>query len=263
MNHPDDLLADYVDGTLLGRDLERVRSHLATCRRCREETALASAGRRAATSLPAPAIPQGLGDAAIREAEPRVQTPGRRPLPDARWRLAPRWYRWAGVAAAAAAVLVVAVIVLPNVGQGPSGTGGAERAAATASPTGPPVLELQHANYDQASLQALGLSFDAATRFSPNVPAGAQAETSASAPLPSGAPSPAGTADALACVQEAWSALRQDPVRLIAARFEGKPAYLAVYLQGPGAGEPPDLVTVTVTWAGTCRVGPSFVTPIG
>ncbi len=55
----------------------------------------------------------------------------------------------------------------------------------------------------------------------------------------------------------------QDPVRLIAARFEGKPAYLAVYLQGPGAGEPPDLVTVTVTWAGTCRVGPSFVTPIG
>ncbi len=148
MNHPDDLLADYVGGTLLGRDLERVRSHLATCRRCREETALASAGRRAATSLPAPAVPQALGDAAIREAEQRVQTPGRRPLRDARRRQAPPWYRWAGVAAAAAAVLVVAVIVLPNVGQGPSGTGGAERAAATASPTGPPVLELQHANYD-------------------------------------------------------------------------------------------------------------------
>jgi hypothetical protein len=33
---------------------------------------------------------------------------------------------------------------------------------------------------------------------------------------------------------------------MIQARFEGEEAYIAVYLEGPGAGEPPDTVAV---WA--------------
>ncbi|MGZ4132420.1 MAG: zf-HC2 domain-containing protein [Actinomycetota bacterium] len=262
MNHPDELLPDYADGALGGRDLESVRSHLPTCGRCREAVALAGAGRRAVRSMSPPVVPAGLGDAAIREAERRTAQGAPRPVRETPAGQPPAWYRWAGIAAGVAAVLVLVALVLPRVGQGPSGAASAEGSAAKA-PTGPLTLEVQHGNYDTASLQALGVAFGATVVRSSSAPV-AQAETSAGAALPAGSLSPEATPKALACVQKAWPTLDgQDPVRLIAARYEGRPAYLAFYLQGPGAGEPPDLLSITVTWAGSCGFGPTFAHQLG
>ena len=42
--------------------------------------------------------------------------------------------------------------------------------------------------------------------------------------------------------------------RLIRARFEGEEAYIAVYLEGPGAGEPPDTATVWAASSESCMV---------
>ena len=257
MNHPDELLAEYVDGALRGHDLEIVRSHLAECRRCREETALASAAKDALAGMPAPAVPAGLGDAALREVRQRIA-----PTVADRARRAPTWYRWAGAAAAVAAVLVVATLLLPGVGQGPSGASSAAGARASADLAGPLTLEVQQTNYDTASLQALGVAVGAAQTAGASTPAALHAE--ATVGPATGSPSPGGTSKALDCVNEAWPDLSgKDPVRLIAARFEGKPAYLAVYLLGPGAGEPPDLLTITVTYARTCTLGPTFGHQLG
>jgi hypothetical protein len=256
MNHPDELLAGYVDGTLRGGDLETVRAHLSQCRRCREEVALATAAARALATTPAPTPPSPPGDAAIREARRRAGSPA-----PARGQQ-PTWYRWAAAAAAAAAVVVVLALLLPDVGQGPSGASSATRAAGSADLGGPLTLEVQRTNYDPATLQALGVAEGDVQTGGSSAAIAPQAE--ATAGLATGSPSPAGTSKALACIRKAWPTIAgRQPVRLIAARFEGKPAYLAVYLHGPGAGEPPDLLTITVTYAGTCTFGPTFAHRLG
>jgi hypothetical protein len=42
--------------------------------------------------------------------------------------------------------------------------------------------------------------------------------------------------------------------RLIQARFEGRAAYIAVYLEGPGANQPPDAGTVWVAARDDCSI---------
>ena len=60
---------------------------------------------------------------------------------------------------------------------------------------------------------------------------------------------------ATACVGEAFGAqVRGRLVQLIRAKFRGKPAYLAVYLEGPGAGQGADTAVVWVADADDCRV---------
>ena len=59
MNHPYELLADLVDGTLDEGDLAGVQAHLDTCPACRDDVAHATAGREAARSLPQAAAPRG------------------------------------------------------------------------------------------------------------------------------------------------------------------------------------------------------------
>ncbi|HXF72914.1 MAG TPA: hypothetical protein VNO79_09945, partial [Actinomycetota bacterium] len=59
-------------------------------------------------------------------------------------------------------------------------------------------------------------------------------------------PVPRATARALDCVLRGSDLAPDDLiVRLIEARFQGAPAYLAVALRGPGAGQPP---TKAVVW---------------
>jgi hypothetical protein len=41
---------------------------------------------------------------------------------------------------------------------------------------------------------------------------------------------------------------------LIEAKFEGRPAYIAVYLEGPGAGEPPDTAVVWAAAKDDCTI---------
>jgi hypothetical protein len=43
-------------------------------------------------------------------------------------------------------------------------------------------------------------------------------------------------------------------VRIIQARFEGKPADIAVFLEGPGAGQPPDSAVVWVIATKGCSI---------
>ena len=43
-------------------------------------------------------------------------------------------------------------------------------------------------------------------------------------------------------------------IRLIEAQFEGTPAYIGVYSEGPGAGQAPDHIVVFVVAKGDCRI---------
>lgn len=236
MNHPYELLADLMDGTLDEGDLAGVQAHLDTCPSCREDVALATAGRTAARSLPHAVAPTDLHQrvlaaAGVREGGGSVQG-------------APSWFRWAGVAAAAAVVAAIA-IALPNVGggdadpssleggQGPMSTGaeGVQDAALGSQ------VEVQDANYDAKGLEQLART------------AGSDSQAVEASPLTRDDPA------AATCVNRAFD---EAPVgrlaRLIQARFEGRDAYIAIYLEGPGADEPPDTATVWVAARDDCSI---------
>ncbi|MGH2723571.1 MAG: anti-sigma factor family protein [Actinomycetota bacterium] len=58
-DHPDELLAEYADGTLGPDDRARVEAHLEACPSCRQELDLASGARRALRALPELPVPRG------------------------------------------------------------------------------------------------------------------------------------------------------------------------------------------------------------
>jgi len=231
MNHPYERLADLVDGTLGEEDLAGVHAHLDTCASCREDAAHAAAAREAARSLPQAAAPADLHRRVIVAAGGRGHG-------------SPTWYRWAGVAAAAAVVVAIA-IALPNVGDGGK-TGAAEDAAASveaqaaeggARANDDVTITVEDKNYDEQGLQQLvsASSSDVAS--------------SEQAPLAGALADPA----AVRCVEravpdEATGRL----IRLIQARFEGRAAYIGIYLESPGAGQQPDLVTAWVASRNDC-----------
>lgn len=233
MTHPYELLADLVDGTLAEGDLAGVHAHLDTCASCRRDLADATAGVRAARSLPVEPAPADLH---------------RRVLGDNGGRGTPSWYRWAGVAAAAAAIVAVA-IVLPNVGTDRSErVGGSENttrgqaaeASSEAAPSADEVLlTVEDRDYDAADLQDLAASTDQA------VP-----DQLSSAGAARGDPT-----TAVRCVSQAFEDQHLGRLtRLIRARFEGRDAYIAVALEGPGADEPPDTRAVFAASSDDCSV---------
>ncbi len=236
MNHPYELLADLVDGTLDEGDLAQVQAHLDVCPACRDDVAHGRAGRDAARSLPQVTPPLGLhGRVLVAAAGGRQGTPGR----------VPGWYRWAGVAAAAAVVVAIA-IALPNVGGG-----GNERAATDSRETmaagaqaedasSPDQVEVQDVNYDATELEQLARAggADPAALVEADAPETTRADPAAAR-----------------CVRRAFD---EQPVghltRLILAKFEGRDAYIAVYLEGPGANEPADTAAVWVAAKDDCSV---------
>ena len=233
MNHPHDLLADLVDGALDADRRAGVEAHLDTCEDCRADLAAATTGRDAARSLdpvPAPA-----------DFHERVMVAG------SGGGDRPRWYRWAGAAAAAAVVAAIA-LALPNVGSEPGSAGsadsraaGAEQAPAAAIDAGGDaasvVVERQSRNYDERALRQLAKQ-------------GANGRSQAA--VFSGAAKDGSTA--VRCIERSLGTrLGGRLVRLIEARFAGTPAYIAVYLEGPGAGQPPDTSAVYVASKGDCR----------
>lgn len=247
MTHPEELLAGYTDGSLSAKDRAAVDAHLAECARCSRETELAAGALSALRSLEDEPAPPGIASLALEEAggvRRSVVSLG-----------APRWYRIGGAVAAAAAALLVFTLVLPHIGQ--SQRSGADAAdgkaqvpaaggAREATTLAASLIEIQHVNYDNTSLSALTSSYQS------DASAGAPLATAA-APAPESG-SQAQTDKALACV--AKSAPDQGGVvqRLIRARFQGTPAYLAVFLEGPGAGQPADTVTVWVFASDDCRI---------
>lgn len=231
MNHPYERLADLVDGTLDEDDLAGAQAHLDTCASCRADLAHATAGREAARSLPQATPPADL------HWNVTVAAGGR-------GHGAPAWYRWAGVAAAAAVVVALA-IALPNVGGGDKRTAedsakGMEAVSAPATgaaTSGQP--EIVDKDYDANDLERL-----ARDTGSGGAAQGSQPQATA-----------LDMSNAARCVSQAFD---EQPVgrlaRLIQARFEGRAAYIAVYLEGPGASEPADTAVVWVAAKDDCTI---------
>jgi anti-sigma factor RsiW len=243
MTHPEEHLAGYVDASLSPHERKAVDAHLADCARCRREVALATGARAALGSLAEIHAPPGVAASALREAALAKQV---------RSTNGPAWYRIAGIAAAAAAGLLVVALVLPKVGgssndatdrqalaAGGADSGGIAEAAAA--------LVIQDVDYDAASLSALASSFKAAE-------AGGGVET-AEAPAAQSLPAtPRQTRKALRCIVKSAPDETGQLTQLIEARFQGTPAYLAVFLEGPGADQPPDAVSVWVFATDGCAI---------
>jgi len=246
MTHPEELLAGYVDGALSATDRVAVETHLAACSRCSREVALAGGALTALRSLAEVPAPEGVASNALEEAT------GAQPAVGG----TPRWYRFGGIAAAVAAGLVVFTLVLPHIGNGGGATseasqakdqgaaGGAREGAAL---TAASAVEIQHVNYDDASLTALSSSYQSA-------PSGASGVAAATAPVAPVFGTQAQTNKALACLVKSAPDQGGELQTLIRARFKGTPAYLAVFTEGPGAGQPADTVTVWVLATTDCRI---------
>ena len=152
MSHPEDLFADYVDGTLDERARADVDTHLLGCGRCRDEVRLAASAKAALVELEDRPVPFGVTGPVLAEAGRRFER-----------RRGVTWerFQWAaGLAAAAALVVVVAL----NVGDGGSedtpssaaaGTGATEPGYSNAwtltRRTAKPNLLAQNVIFDRAS----------------------------------------------------------------------------------------------------------------
>jgi len=244
MTHPEDSLAGYIDGTLPPGERAAVDAHLTECGRCRDEVRLAGGARTALKTIPEVPAPAQIASRALEEAG----TARRDPAADG----TPRWYRYAGIAAAAAAVLFVLTLALPRIGQhsgqaADSKRNTAEAGGAASNPTALAAaqIEIQHANYDSASLTEFATSFSSQD-------SGVGPAASATAPAATGTQQQ--TDKALACVVRSAPDETGQLVRLIKARFQGQPAYLAVFLEGPGAGQPADAVSIWVFGTRDCAI---------
>jgi hypothetical protein len=244
--HPEELLAEYVDGTLDEHDRRAVEAHLASCTTCSDEVALAGRSRRLLRDLAEEPVPFGVTRPVLDEtsrAGRRERTP---------WGQRIQWA--AGVAVAAALVAVVAVS-LPN-GNDDAGTGGGDGATlaeAGDAATTPGAPEARYATF-AVSLERSNRDFDdkALSDFANEVAKAVRDET-IQAPAEGGTPQE--TREARECVT-AWAGAAEDEVlvRLLLAKYRGEPAYIAVYLKGPGVGEPPSRATVWVVSAnGACE----------
>jgi hypothetical protein len=240
--HPEEHLASLVDGTLSPAERAEVEAHVASCSTCREEVALARRAAGALASLEEADVPVGLTSSIVREARGGA---GR----------FTRGYQTIGATAAAAAIVVLAWVAFH--GGGPGGNSiSAAGANSEASDNARIPVAVSTVNYDAAKIHKLagdlasGRSpeFDRVQHQASSAPASTKA--TASAPAPSSTNRSAlssARSDPRPCLREATGPLRGDQlIEIIQARFEGKPAYIAAYKHAPGAGEPPNLLTIWV-----------------
>ena len=247
MTHPEELLAGYVDGTLSAQERAAVETHVAGCAKCSREIAMASSARLALRGLDDVPAPEDIGSLAIQEASGHRGAPGVGGTP--------RWYRVGGLVAAVAAGLLVFTLVLPRIGQSDDAGGGDQRelsAAAGDAEAGKlnaaSGIEISHENYDNTSLTALISSLAAGDS------AGGSMAAASAPPIPLATGGQAQVNKALACIVRSAPDETGDLKRLIRARFEGTPAYLAVFTEGPGAGQPADTAIIWVFATDDCRI---------
>jgi hypothetical protein len=243
MTHPEEQLSGYVDGTLGTDERAEVDAHLATCATCREEIALSTRAVTMLRELPEMPVPFGTTRPVMAEAGKERTSRTR-----LSWGGRTQWA--AGLAAAAVLVAVVAV-ALPRVGQvAPveSAAGGGAQATPKAAPgmeaatSGAVPLELQpNANYDATKLERLADS-------------SAQRGSQTTLAAPSAADASAAKAEgATACLASPGGLTGRDRlVRLIQATFQGRAAYIGVYLQQPGADQPADRIVIWVVARQDC-----------
>jgi len=266
MNHPGPLLTDYVDGTLDPTTRAEVDAHLRTCATCRGELSLVRAGAGAAQRLGEPALPEGLGDAAIAEAARMAAERNPEVTPIAgRARRRPATSRVLAAAGAAAAVLLL-IAVAPKLGQGSNESAarptaniadGAEASAASAfqPATG---VEIQHADYASDSLtgvvERLRTSFAVVAPNASQVEGGAEPTRGPSLPTQQASADPALLPQATACLNQAFGNPSGTLSRVILASYQGQPAYFGIYLIGPGADLPPTLLQLNVASVHGCQL---------
>jgi anti-sigma factor RsiW len=252
VSHPEDLLADYVGGTLDERERAAVDAHLPGCARCSAEVRQAEAARAALGELEDVPVPFGVTGPVLAEAGRRFER--RRGVAWGR-------FQWAaGLAAAAAFVVVVAVNIGGEDSQnaaaperttavaGGTGAAGAEAAAPGVIPFAG--LERQtDVNYDEAGIRAV------ATEAAGAVVAAEEAPGTQAALASTVQDSKERTSLARECVDQSGVRGPNDVlIRLIEARFEGTPAFIGVYSEGPGAGQTPDHIVVFVIAKDDCRI---------
>jgi hypothetical protein len=241
MTHPLEQLAPYVDGSLTGSERLEVERHLASCAQCRSEVAVASEARGALRSMPEVEIPTDLGVPAL---EAMGTGEAHHPGP-------PRWVRAMPFVAAAAVVALLA-ITLPRLGGGTAADSGAADQALPATPDARDLrLEVVSTDFDADSLQAEAQTSAARYADPTSDQEGAALSSPAGATKTEGA---ARSSEALRCLRTAFEGFPGDPVRLVEASFEGTPAYLAFVLEGPGADQPADQMTVWVAARDDCSI---------
>ena len=251
MSHPEDLLADYVDGALDERKRAAVDAHLLGCARCSAEVRQAGAARAALSELENVPVPFGVTGPVLAEAGRRFER-----RPGVAWGR----FQWAaGLAAAAALVVVVALNVGGEDAQnaaaperttavaGGTGAGGAE--AATPGVTFAGLERQTDVNYDEAGIQAV------ASQAAGAIVEAGDARGSQAAFATSAEDSKERTTLARDCVDRSGVRGPNDVlIRLIEARFEDTPAFIGVFSEGPGAGQAPDHVVVFVVAKDDCRI---------
>jgi hypothetical protein len=264
MSHPGPLLADYVDGSLDPSTRAEVDVHLQGCATCSAEVDLARAGSQRARGLADPTAPAGIGEAAIAEAERLTTERNPEVTPIAgRGRRRPTTPRVLA-AAGAAAVLLLVVLIAPKLGQDNMSSASRAASGAAAAGTGAypsaTTVELQHADYSFEALPTFAAQLRAtyaATGAMTNVPGPAGEAAPTTAPAVSGAQSDFAVdanrlPTATQCLDRAFGRTAGTLSRVILARFKGEPAYLGVYLIGPGAEVPPTLLQVNVASVPGC-----------
>lgn len=243
MTHPEELLAGYTDDTLTDPERGEVEAHLATCALCRDEVDLARTAFAALQTLEEEPVPFGVTGPVLAEAGRRFER-----------RRALVWERlqWAaGLAAAAALVLVVALSLGRGgeddlrAGAGATADVGAEVPAEAEAALGAGFAGLERqpdVNYDEAGVGSL-----AREAIGADAPGGQGDDT-----LELMAPD-----EALDCLRASGAPV-DDPgdllIRLIEAEYLDTPAYLAVFLEGPGADQPPTSAVVWVAAVDDCRI---------
>jgi hypothetical protein len=238
--HPVRLLAGYVSGELTPGEASLVDRHLSSCETCREEAHLARRARTAMATLPPVDAPAGLTRSVIDRAR-------------ARRLRSPAWAWGAGAAATAAAAAVILFVVLTGGGRGGAPTAarsgqeaGGGGAAAAGNDFG---IRVSHVNYNPTKIQALAgrlasRSFDRATSTNPVAAPQVGKRTAAlSAETPFG------------CLRKTGAPIGKDKlIELIAARFNGTPAYIGAFDHRPAPGQPPNLLTIWVSARSGCRL---------
>jgi anti-sigma factor RsiW len=231
MEHPDEQLAGYVDGSASPEERRAVDAHLVGCSQCRHELALATKARTALMSVPeleAPGLAaqgiEGLLPGARAHDEVADRREAKREGPQrSRWQVS--WPALAGVAAVLVLLAVVPFVLTKGGPERSSGGLSAPQARPTEAANYPAVVDRGFA-YDQDSIQALARQLGQDARK----------ETRTSGPLRGG---PVETADAsstevVRCAVEG-TGLPADtvPVYLETATYRGTPAFVvAVLAQG-------------------------------
>jgi hypothetical protein len=244
VTHPIELLAPFVDDTLTAAERTTVEVHLSGCRACRDEVMMARTARRTLGSMPSPStIPDDIGAPALAEML-RVGARG------------PRWTRILPIAVAAAVVGLL-VVSIPRIGSGGRDDTRASVEAGTSDAPADLRLLATDIDLDPGSLQDAAKAFvtqratsseDQAAEAAPGAP------TAASVAAPARSLGAGRTDTALRCLRSAFTGFPGQVVRLERVTFEGSQAYLAYVLEGPGAGQPADTVSLWVASAADCSI---------